>query len=143
VLIEKYPVAVKHRNEYNNLPLHIECNHQCRSSIILKYLELYPEALDDKAVFTIISRIEKNNLFTYFHVLLIVFTARPMSLYDRDTYQVLVDDIRDDPYCRRRILNLLPRHVLTQTHKSDNRDLNWRPRAAMMMLLSQTKIQQQ
>jgi hypothetical protein len=29
----------------SNLPLHLECQHQCRSAIIMKCIELYPEAL--------------------------------------------------------------------------------------------------
>jgi hypothetical protein len=40
-------------------------------------------------------------------------------------------------------MNLLPHHVFTPTHEIDYRDLNWQSREAMMMLLSQIKIQQQ
>jgi hypothetical protein len=60
--------------------------------------------------------LEKSELLRYGPVLLIIFTARPMSLYDRNTY--MSDDIRHDPYYRRRILdNLLPHHVFTPTYE--------------------------
>jgi hypothetical protein len=62
-----------------------------------------------------------------------------MSFYGY--YENLDDDFQEYPEYRRRILNLLPHHVFTPAHKSDYRDLNWQPRAAMMMLLSQMKIQ--
>jgi ankyrin repeat protein len=46
MMIEKYPAALKHQGNYKaDLPLHIECNHQCRSIIISKCIELYPESL--------------------------------------------------------------------------------------------------
>jgi hypothetical protein len=45
LMIEKYPAASQHQNKFGELPLHIECKHQCRSSIISKCIELYPEAL--------------------------------------------------------------------------------------------------
>jgi hypothetical protein len=45
LMIEKYPAALKHRNFYNNLAIHIECRNQCRLSIISKCIELYPESL--------------------------------------------------------------------------------------------------
>jgi hypothetical protein len=65
-----------------------------------------------------------------------------MSLYHRYAYLV-DDDIRDDPTYRRRILNLLPCDVYSPRHDADYRDLNWRSRSAMMMLLSRMKIHQQ
>jgi hypothetical protein len=37
--------AFQHQNNAGELPRHIECDRQCRSSIISKYIELYPEAL--------------------------------------------------------------------------------------------------
>jgi hypothetical protein len=43
-LIEKYPAALLHKSYYVvHLPLLIECKNQCRSSIISKCIELYPE----------------------------------------------------------------------------------------------------
>jgi ankyrin repeat protein len=45
IVIEKYPAALQHQNDYGKLPLHIECEYQCRSYIISKCTELYPESL--------------------------------------------------------------------------------------------------
>jgi ankyrin repeat protein len=45
MVIEKYPEALQHRNSSGNLPLHVECLHRCRSAIISKCVELYPESL--------------------------------------------------------------------------------------------------
>jgi hypothetical protein len=62
-----------------------------------------------------------------------------MGLYDHRTF--LQFDKRKDPTYRRRILHLLPRHVFTPTHDADSRDLNWKPRSALVMLLTQMKSQ--
>jgi ankyrin repeat protein len=146
-VIEKYPTALQRRNNDGYLPLHIECKAKCRPAIISKCIELYPQALDNQAISFVIyhtchSRWSMMFFYRNFHrgspVLSIIFTSRPMSLYDRHTF--VEDDIRDDPYSRRRILNLLPHHVFTPTHESDYRDLNWKPRAAMITLLSQINI---
>jgi hypothetical protein len=115
----------------------MECHSRCRSSIISRCIELYPGILDDEAVAIIIAKVNKSNFLAYAPALLVIFAARPMSLYDREASSQY--DIRADPHYRRRILNLLPRHVFTPTHESDYRDLHWQPRAAMMMLSS--KIQ--
>jgi ankyrin repeat protein len=45
MMIEEYPAALQQKNGEGQLPLHIECNNQCRSSIISKCVELYPDAL--------------------------------------------------------------------------------------------------
>jgi ankyrin repeat protein len=138
MLIEKYPEALNYPYR-GYFPLHMECHSRCRSSIISKCIELYPGILDDKAVVIIIAKVNKGNFLTYAPALLVIFAARPMSLYDREAS--LKYDIRVDPRYRRRMLKLLPRHVFTPTHESDYRDLNWQPRAAMTMLLSQMQIQ--
>jgi hypothetical protein len=44
MMIEKYPAALRHRNRENDLPLHMECMYQCRSTLISKYIQLYPKA---------------------------------------------------------------------------------------------------
>jgi hypothetical protein len=139
MLIEKYPDAVKHRITYP--PLHIECKYKCRATVIAKCIELYPEALEDKAIVVIIEKVNPSTFQAYSSVLSVIFAARPMSLYDRNTYTV--NDIRLDPAYRRQILHLLPRYVFTPWHTSDYRQLNWQPRAAMMMFLSLMKVQQQ
>jgi hypothetical protein len=44
--MEEDPTALKQRYGcYDCLPIHYECVDQCRSSIILKCIELYPESL--------------------------------------------------------------------------------------------------
>jgi ankyrin repeat protein len=141
-MIEKYPAALQHRDRYGDLPLHIECKNQCRSSIISKCIELYSELVDDDIICSIFDKINEHNYHGgsgYRSVVMMVVTIRPMSLYRRRAPRI--NDIRTNPDYRRRILNLLPRHVFTPRHESDYRDLNWQPRAAMMMLLSQMKIQ--
>jgi ankyrin repeat protein len=44
-MIEKYPTALYHPNNRGQLPLHMECQRQCRSFIISKCIELNPNAL--------------------------------------------------------------------------------------------------
>jgi hypothetical protein len=44
-MIDKYTAALQHRDGYERLPLHLACMSQCRSSIIAKCIELYPESL--------------------------------------------------------------------------------------------------
>jgi ankyrin repeat protein len=146
-VIEKYPTALQRWNNDGYLPLHIECKAQCRPAIISKCIQLYPQALDNQAISFVIYHICRTRSMKFLYkkfshystVVSIIFTSRPMSLYDPDTY--VRDDIRINFSYRRRILHLLPRHVFTPTHESDYRYLNWRPRAAMMILLSQMKNQ--
>jgi hypothetical protein len=141
MMIERYPAACQHASSHGHLPLHMECMFKYRLSIISKLVQLYPQAVDDKAITCIFNKMDmKGNLRNLISVLSIIFAARPMSLYDCGI-SIRHNDIRADPHYRRRILNLLPRHVFTPTHESDYRDLNWQPRAAMMMLLSQMQIQ--
>jgi hypothetical protein len=142
-MIEKYPALLQHQND-GRFPLHTECSNRCRPSIISKCIELYPQALNDRAILDICLHVEKSNFSEYLTILSMIFTILPMKLYGQyaPIYKVRDEDIRGDPDCRRRILNLLPRHIFTPTHESDFRDLNWQPRSAMMMLLSQMKIQQ-
>jgi hypothetical protein len=45
MMIEKYSAALQHGNYIEYLPLHIECEVQCRLSIISICIELYPQAL--------------------------------------------------------------------------------------------------
>jgi hypothetical protein len=146
VMIEKYPAAVKLELRLQGiLPIHLECMNRCRPTIISKCIELYPESLDNNTILTILRKINKSNFNAYASVLSTLFTVRPMSLYDRDTF--VGDDLRLKSTYRRRILNLLPGHVFLDSliHDADYRDLNWDSREAMMMLLSQMKmmIQQQ
>jgi ankyrin repeat protein len=142
-MIEKYPAALQHRDEGGYLPLRYECENQCRPSIIMRCIELYPESVDDGIIDSIFKKINEHNYHRgsgYRSVVRMVVTIRPMSLYRRHASKV--NDIRTNPDYRRQILNLLPRHVFTSRHELDYRDLNGQPRAAMMMLLSQMKIQQ-
>jgi ankyrin repeat protein len=45
MMIEKYPAAIQHQNNEGYLSLHIECRRQFRSSVMSKFIELYPESL--------------------------------------------------------------------------------------------------
>jgi ankyrin repeat protein len=142
-MIEKYPDSLRHQDEDGFLPLHYECDRQCRPSIIMRCIELYPESVDDDMICLVFDKINEHNYHGgsgYRSVVTMVVTICPMSLYCPLASNI--NDIRANPdYCRQ-ILNLLPRHVFTIRHESDYRDLNWQPRAAMMMLLSQMKIKQ-
>jgi hypothetical protein len=141
MMMEKYPAILKHRS-YHGLPLHIECEFQSRPAIILKCIELYPEALDYNMISYLLNRkVIVSDFHRYADVLIAIFTAHPMSFYDNDND--LRSDVRSDPCYRRRTLNLLPHHIFSPRHESDYRDLNWQPRAAMMMLLLQIKVHPQ
>jgi hypothetical protein len=143
MMIKKCPAALQHQTKQGYLPLHIECSNLCRLSIISKCMELYPEGLNRQAITMILKKVNKSNLRSFYPVLSIVFAADPMRLYPDPFFGFRFHDIIDDPYYRRPIFNLLPRHVFTPRHESEYRDLNWQPRAAMMMLLSQIKIDQE
>jgi hypothetical protein len=139
-VIEKYPAALKHRFVCGILPIQIEAFHRCRYLIMSKCLELYPESLDEATLRWFMYKVNNSRNFDQFKdVLLLVFAAFPMGLYSREND--MRQDVRDDLNFRRKILNLLPRHVFTPIHDADYRDLNWQPRAATMMLMSQIKIQ--
>jgi hypothetical protein len=46
MIIEKYPAALKHQKICSHyLPIHVECDNQCRPYVISKCIELYPESL--------------------------------------------------------------------------------------------------
>jgi hypothetical protein len=45
MMMEKYPTALQHQSNQGSLPLHFECFSRCRSIIISKCIELYPEAV--------------------------------------------------------------------------------------------------
>jgi hypothetical protein len=141
-MMEKYPAALQHRDRTGNLPVHIECQLKRRSPILSKFAELYPEAICDWAVISMLRSLNTNDFETSVHALSIIFAVYPVSLYNLYPY-FRFNDIRMNPYYRRRILQLLPRHVFTPLHDEDYQDLNWQPRAAMITLLSQIKIQQQ
>jgi hypothetical protein len=134
-MIEEYPRALRYENNYRCLPLHVECNNQCRALIISKCIELYPASLDDKVFFTIMSNVDKDNFHSYSPALSVVAARRPMSMYNRDLYS----DISEYPYYRRKTLSLLPHETLNRILDADFRNLNWQPRAAMMMLLSRIR----
>jgi hypothetical protein len=146
MMMQKYPTALRHKENTLFLPIHMECRYRCRAAIIAKCIELYPECMDtgnsNLAIYLIVKNSDSNSFRRYSPALAILFTIRPMSLYQYPV-KATAYDRRKDPGFRRRVLNLLPRHVFTPTHCADYRDLNWQPRAAMMMLVSQIKLQQQ
>jgi hypothetical protein len=145
LLIEKCPASLKHpaviesTQSVGILPIYTECHNQCRPTIISKCLELYPESLDEKVVYLIMNKVNESNFRRFSSVLSTVFTHSPLSLYHLHNG----NDVRRVPYYRRRILSMIPRHKLTAIHVVDFEDLNWKPRAAMAMLLSKIKIQHQ
>jgi ankyrin repeat protein len=46
MMIEKHPRAFQLRTNDGQLALHVECKNKCRSAIISKCIELYPQVLD-------------------------------------------------------------------------------------------------
>jgi hypothetical protein len=93
--------------------------------------------MGEAAVIQALDKVNKVRFCEYTPVLAIVFTRRPVGLYEHS--DIKGDDLRKDPYCRRRLLNLLP-HVFTPENDSDYQILNWQPRAAMKLLSSQIEI---
>jgi hypothetical protein len=55
-MIDKFPDALKHQDSYGNLPIHIECKNQRRSSILKKCIDLYPQSI------AMASKINNNSL---------------------------------------------------------------------------------
>jgi hypothetical protein len=135
LIIDKYPGALKHRGNYGHLPYTFEHWYHFRPSILLKCIELYPESAGDNfEIFHIIRKLDKSNFHQYADVISVIIANNPWSAYFCGGH---------DPYIHRRILNnIVPRHVFALTGDEDYRDLNWQVRAAMIMLLSQMKIQQ-
>jgi hypothetical protein len=141
MLLQRCPTTALVCDGRSYFPIHFECFFHCRLSIVSKCIELCPESLDSNVFVIMCEKVNKKNFHELANVLSIIFTARPMRLYDQNTYTE--GDIRLKTAHRRRILNnLLPRHVFTPLHESDYRDLNWQSRAAMITLLSQIKAQQ-
>jgi hypothetical protein len=144
MMINKYPEALKHEHHFHYLPIHIECSCQCRATIIEKCIELYPEGLDDQVFLIIVRSLSVKLSLSSFHAysptLSIVLTLRPMCLYNDHDIR-FYNAVRVSPYCRRKILSLLPRLIFTPRHDTDYRDLNWKYRGVITMLLSQIRRQ--
>jgi hypothetical protein len=47
--MDNYPATLRHRDAYNRLPIHIECKKQCRTAVLAKRIDLYPESLGEVA----------------------------------------------------------------------------------------------
>jgi ankyrin repeat protein len=99
MLIMKYPAALSHQNIQGQLPLHTECSHSCRSTIIAKCIELYPDALAA-------ADIERNQIIygnTPLHLLLSNFRSSiedtlimiekcPAALQHRNNFALLISN---------------------------------------------------
>jgi hypothetical protein len=143
MMIKKYPAALKHYDSNGILPIHIECDRKCRSSVLSKCVRLFPETLDDKVITKVINKVGENSCSEHGKSFMVVIAHRPMSLYQ--PYNNIRDDIRKNPTFRRKVLTELlrcPSKFCFSTHEADYRELNWQPRAAMITLLSQMKTQQ-
>jgi hypothetical protein len=141
MMIEKYPAALYQRFRSYTLPIHIEFKNRCRAVIIAKSIELYPQTLDEQLIALINEKVELSNFHEFASALAVVFSQRPMMLYN---YRALRSyDIRGDPCIRRRILLQLPQQALTPKHHQDYRNLNWQSRAATITLLSKMRTKHQ
>jgi hypothetical protein len=137
LMIKKYH-AMTSRNLFQSeeLPIHLEFAYRSRPSIIKKCIEIHPASANQRSVTRILSNIHNRNVSVGYSGLSLVFAANPSSLYDRGSNE---DDLRHNPYFRRRILSLLPRHVFSPIHDADFAELNWQPRGAMLLFLSQIR----
>jgi hypothetical protein len=45
MLMDKYPNALKCRDKYGHLPVHLECMNRCLVDVIRRCIERYPESL--------------------------------------------------------------------------------------------------
>jgi hypothetical protein len=123
LMIDKYPAALRHQNYVGFLPLHIECGRQCRSIVISKCIELYPQSL------------EVGNMNGYTPLLLLIYTNKPLTqtleLIHKCTAAVRLPTSRDylplhfecDKLCRptiiSKLIELYP-EALSMCNKSGN-----------------------
>jgi tetratricopeptide (TPR) repeat protein len=146
LMIEKYPNALKFK-KYSNiaanayLPIHLECKNRCRSAIISKCIELYPESLaevDDQRMPPL--SLLLSNSSSSVDVVLMVMCAYPDALKCKEyIYLDLPLHIECKNQCRSAILsksvelypeslfivnryNALPLHSLLSNHKSSIED---------------------
>lgn len=137
MLINAYPEALIKEDHNDNFPHHIECLMRCRPSILMKCIELYPDSFGNKSISMIGLKVNRSNFHEYSSILSMIFTIRPECLYQDSIY---ASDARKDPYFRRSVLNLLPRHVFTLNHLTDFRNLNWQARSSLIFLLSMLQL---
>jgi ankyrin repeat protein len=109
MMIEKYPAALRHHTStrYKNyLPLHIECKSQCRSTIISKCIELYPEALAKIDVYNRLPlhKLLQNTSSTADNALMVI-EKYPAALQHRDSEGYLPLHIECKNQCRSSIIS--------------------------------------
>jgi hypothetical protein len=153
MVIEKCPTAVKcFETSYLSkkyLPIHIECRQQCRSVVLSKFIELYPESLsicdgDRQIPWTA----ALNGMYLSYEIiymlrksLFLLLSAHPAAFYHpSDDPLVNKLGIMQDPRCCRMILNLLPSCLSSAAHLQSCRDLNWQPRYSLLHLWLQLRV---
>jgi hypothetical protein len=140
LMFESYPQALQHRNEYDQLPIFIECNYLCRPPVISRCIELYPSSLqmtdsDGRTPFSLIILHQKSSIRQYRPLLSMMLEAYPAALYTPPHKPTLNDlDIVNRPLSRRLIMNLAP-SCLSSADLNDCYNLNWYPRSALIQLL--------
>jgi hypothetical protein len=147
LIIDKYPAALHNSDHHGNLPIHIECNSRCRSAIISKCIELYPEALSVSTHTGLIpwtsalSTMNKTRKVGMMKSLSILLSAHPESFYHPPRDPIINKlAMMQDPLWRRMILNLLPSCLSSASHVQSHHDLNWQSRCSLLHLWLQIRL---
>jgi hypothetical protein len=140
LMIETYPKAIRHANGVGRLPIHIECESQCRPHIISRLIELYPESLslsDNLGHIPwskVFSGVGINTINELRRSLVELISSASFSHPLVDTSSIL---IMEDPRSR---LNRLRSCLSTAAHAQSYRSLNWQSRSSLLYLWLQISI---
>jgi ankyrin repeat protein len=149
MLIKKYPAAVRHPDKDGNLPIHLECHHQCRSTIVSKCIELYPQSaklINDEGKTPLVLLLK--NLLLNCHSFIEVFEYLPalslLAALDPFFFTMKILDGKlvkfksiKNRLIRRVLLNLIPDTMLPQKHRFEKKHLNYCLRSELILLLVQ------
>jgi hypothetical protein len=124
MMSEKYPAALQHRDNFGDLPLHMECYTHCRSSIISRCIELYPEALaiaDGQGILPLHSLLLSKS--SSVEDALLMIEKYPAALQHRDYNGYLPLHMECDERCRSTIISkcieLFPEGLAVASKRED------------------------
>jgi hypothetical protein len=140
-MIEKDPETLRHGTLRDQLPIHVECQKQCRSSVISRCIQLYPESLSKCStsgslpLTRALCKVTYENIHQKRKSLGILLSSHPASFYHPPD-DPMIDKfyMMRDPLCRRLILNLYPSCLSSAAHLQAYHDLNWEPRCSLLHL---------
>jgi hypothetical protein len=147
LMIKQYQTALHVVGKQGYLPIHIECDNQCRSSVISKCVERYPESAsisnDDGDIpwSLALEKLTVDNICELRSSLTALLTSYHASFYHPPD-DPLIDkhEVMQDPGCRRIILNLLPSCLSSAAHVQAYHDVNWQPRSSLLHLWLQIRM---